>query len=147
MKACGVVTSELAGGEWSASRPYRLTPGERAPDTHWIGGCVDPRTGLDDLEKWKFLPPPGLELRPLSRPARSQSLYRLRYRGSLDWRNMLDSRYERTWNLQSQYFPEFAEETQSRHPLELSDLLTEIRSQGFSDRSWSAKRSTSTFGR
>jgi hypothetical protein len=31
------------------------------------------------MEKRKFLTPPGLELRPLSRPARSQSLYRLRY--------------------------------------------------------------------
>jgi hypothetical protein len=27
----------------------------------------------------KFLPLPGLELRPLGRPARSQSLYQLRY--------------------------------------------------------------------
>jgi hypothetical protein len=39
---------------------------------------VGPRTGLDDVEKRRFLPPPGLELRPLGRPARSQSLYRLR---------------------------------------------------------------------
>jgi hypothetical protein len=38
---------------------------------------VDPRTGLDDVEKRKFLTPPGLELRRLGRPARSQSLYRL----------------------------------------------------------------------
>jgi hypothetical protein len=30
------------------------------------------------MEKWKFLTLPGLEPRPLSRPARSQSLYRLR---------------------------------------------------------------------
>jgi hypothetical protein len=43
---------------------------------------VRPRTGLDDVEKRKFLPPPGLELRPLSRPARSQSLYRLHSLGS-----------------------------------------------------------------
>jgi hypothetical protein len=34
------------------------------------------------LEKWKFLTLPGLELRPLGRPARSQSLYRLSYPGS-----------------------------------------------------------------
>jgi hypothetical protein len=40
---------------------------------------VGPRTGLDDVEKRKFLTLPGLELRPLCRPARSQSLYRLRY--------------------------------------------------------------------
>jgi hypothetical protein len=31
---------------------------------------VGPRTGLDDTEKRKFLPLPGLELRPLGRPAR-----------------------------------------------------------------------------
>jgi hypothetical protein len=42
---------------------------------------VGPRAGLDDVEKRKFLTLPGLELRPLARPARSQSLYRLRYPG------------------------------------------------------------------
>jgi hypothetical protein len=36
---------------------------------------VDPRAGLDDVEKRKFLHLPGLELRPLGRAARSQSLY------------------------------------------------------------------------
>jgi hypothetical protein len=30
--------SVLAEGEWSASRPGRFTPGEKAPTTHWIGG-------------------------------------------------------------------------------------------------------------
>jgi hypothetical protein len=73
------LTSALAGGEWSASRPCRFTPGERAPSTHWIGGWVGPRAGMDDLEKSKFLTLSGLELRPLSRSARSQPLYRLRY--------------------------------------------------------------------
>jgi hypothetical protein len=43
---------------------------------------VDPRVGMDDLEKRKVLNPPGLEFRLLSRPAYSQSLYRLRYPGS-----------------------------------------------------------------
>jgi hypothetical protein len=43
---------------------------------------VGPRGGLDDLEKRKFLTLRGLELRRLSRPARSQSLYRLCYPGS-----------------------------------------------------------------
>jgi hypothetical protein len=42
---------------------------------------VDPRTGLDDVEKRKFLTLPALELQPLCRPARRQSLYRLRYDG------------------------------------------------------------------
>jgi hypothetical protein len=69
--------SALAGGEWSASRPGLFTPGEGAYGTHWIGGWVDPRAGLDDLEKRKFLTIPVLELRPLDRRVRSQSLYRL----------------------------------------------------------------------
>jgi hypothetical protein len=46
---------------------------------------VGPRTGLDDVEKRKFWPLPGLKFRPLGRPARSQSLYRLHYIGSLTY--------------------------------------------------------------
>jgi hypothetical protein len=38
---------------------------------------VDPRAGLDNVEKRKFLTLSGLELRPLGRPARSQSLSQL----------------------------------------------------------------------
>jgi hypothetical protein len=71
------LTSALVGCEWSASRPGRFTPG-----THLIGGWVDPRVGLYDVEKRKSLTLPGRELRPLGRPARSQSLYRLSYPGS-----------------------------------------------------------------
>jgi hypothetical protein len=41
---------------------------------------VNPRAGLGDVGKRKFLTLKGLELRPLGRPARSQSLYRLRYK-------------------------------------------------------------------
>jgi hypothetical protein len=48
------LTSALTGGEWSASRPGRFTPEERAPHTHWIGGCVGPRHG-----KVKILAPAG----------------------------------------------------------------------------------------
>jgi hypothetical protein len=40
------LTLALVGGEWSGSLPGRFTPG-----THWIGGWVDPRAGLDDVEK------------------------------------------------------------------------------------------------
>jgi hypothetical protein len=65
------LTSALVGGEWSTSRPGRFTPGERAPATHCIGGWVDLRADLHDLEKRKFLTLPGLEFRPLGRPARS----------------------------------------------------------------------------
>jgi hypothetical protein len=39
------LTSALVGGEWSASRPCRFTPG-----THLTGGWVGPRAGLDDAE-------------------------------------------------------------------------------------------------
>jgi hypothetical protein len=46
----------------------------------WIGGWMDPSAGLDDVEKRKFLTLTGLELRPLGRPARSQLLYRLRFK-------------------------------------------------------------------
>jgi hypothetical protein len=67
--------------EWSATCPGRFTPRERAPGTHWIGVCVGLRAGLDDVEKRKFFILPGLELRSLCRPARSQSLYRLHYPG------------------------------------------------------------------
>jgi hypothetical protein len=43
---------------------------------------VGPRAGLDTVEKRKMFTLAGLELRPLVRPARSQSLYRLRYPSS-----------------------------------------------------------------
>jgi hypothetical protein len=39
--------------------PAALTPGEKDSDTHWIGGWVGPRAGLEELEKWKFFPPLG----------------------------------------------------------------------------------------
>jgi hypothetical protein len=75
------LTSALVEGEWSVSRTGRFTPGIRAL-THCIGGWVDPRAGLDDLGKRKFLTLPGLELQTLGRPACSQSLYRLYYPSS-----------------------------------------------------------------
>jgi hypothetical protein len=46
---------------WTASRPYRFTPGEKALGTHKIGDWVNLRAGLDDEEKGKFLNLPGLE--------------------------------------------------------------------------------------
>jgi hypothetical protein len=57
-----VLTSALVGGEWSDSRPGLFNRGEKAPGTHWIEGLVDPRAGLDDVVKRKFLTLPGLEL-------------------------------------------------------------------------------------
>jgi hypothetical protein len=65
----GLGTSWRGSGQLHA--PGRFTPGKRAPGTHWIGGWVDLRAGLDDLEKREFLTLQGLELRPLGRPARS----------------------------------------------------------------------------
>jgi hypothetical protein len=73
---------DLGPSESSASRPSRFNHRERAPGTHLIGGRVSSRAGLDAVEKRKFLPLPGLELRPLGRPACSQPLYPLRYPGS-----------------------------------------------------------------
>jgi len=37
--------------------PVRFTPGERALDTHLIGGWVNPRSGVDALERDKFISP------------------------------------------------------------------------------------------
>jgi hypothetical protein len=52
-----------------------FTPLLLYPSTHRIGSWVGPRIDLDDVKKRKFLPLPGLELRTLRLPARSQSLY------------------------------------------------------------------------
>jgi hypothetical protein len=51
------LTSVLDGGEWSASRPGRFTPRERAPGTHWIGFWVGPRAVLDAVVKRKIPSP------------------------------------------------------------------------------------------
>jgi hypothetical protein len=75
------LNSALVGGEWSASTPIHLILGEKAPHTHWIEGWVHPPADVDNV-KIKFLTLVGLELRVLGRPARSLSLYRLRYPGS-----------------------------------------------------------------
>jgi hypothetical protein len=69
-------TLVLVEGEWSASRRGLIIP-----CSLWIGGWVSPRAGLDDMEKRKSLTPPGLELGHLGRPARSESLCRLRHPG------------------------------------------------------------------
>jgi hypothetical protein len=73
------LTSALIGGDWSASRPGRFTQGETTRGTHWMGCWVGTRTSLDDVEKKKFVTLPGLELRHITHPAHSQSLYRLWY--------------------------------------------------------------------
>jgi hypothetical protein len=57
-----------------------LPPGERAPNTHWLGGWVGPRAGLDVVEKTKILH--CREANP-GHPARSPLLYRLSYPDSI----------------------------------------------------------------
>jgi hypothetical protein len=61
-----------------------ITPRGRSgtPVTHWIGGCIGPRTNLDDVERRRIS---GLNLRHFSHPARGQSLYRLLRPDSLQW--------------------------------------------------------------
>jgi hypothetical protein len=54
-----LLTSALDGGKWSASRSGCFKPERKAPGTHWIGGWVGPRTGLDEVERRKFLTLPG----------------------------------------------------------------------------------------
>jgi hypothetical protein len=61
------LTLALDGGEWSASRPGRFRPTERAPDTHWIGGWVGPRAGLDTVSRERF-PAPSGNLTPIIQP-------------------------------------------------------------------------------
>jgi hypothetical protein len=51
------LTSALDGGEWSASRPGRFIPRERAPRTHWIGGRVGHRAVLEAVVKRKIPSP------------------------------------------------------------------------------------------
>jgi hypothetical protein len=63
------LTSPPDAGEWSASQAGRFTPRERAPGTHWIGGWVGPRAGLDAVAKTESitsLTPPGNEPRSRS---------------------------------------------------------------------------------
>jgi hypothetical protein len=69
------LTSALDEGLWSASRPCRFTPRERIPNTHRIGGWVDPVA-------YRNIFCPCLESNP-GRPVRSSSLHRLSYTGLL----------------------------------------------------------------
>jgi hypothetical protein len=76
------LTSALAGGEWSASRPGRFTPGgnnPRYPLDRRLGG---PQSRSGRRREMKVSPLSGPELRPLGHAARSQSLNRLRYPGT-----------------------------------------------------------------
>jgi hypothetical protein len=65
-------------GEWSASRPGRSLPRERA-GTHCTGGWVGPGPVWTGAEN-----PIPTGIRSRDRPARSQSLYRLSYPAHCD---------------------------------------------------------------
>jgi hypothetical protein len=54
-----ILSTSALVGEWLASRIGRFTPG-----THWIGGWVGPRAGLDDMERRQFLTLPGHNSEP-----------------------------------------------------------------------------------
>jgi len=59
MQLHAFLSSALDGDEWSASRPCRFTPGERAPGTCLIGGWVGPSAGLEAMAKGKIPVPAG----------------------------------------------------------------------------------------
>jgi hypothetical protein len=62
------------------SRP--LYSWERAHGTHWIGGWVGYRAGMEAVTEKFPAPPPGIEPPNPDRPPQSQSLYWLGYSGS-----------------------------------------------------------------
>jgi len=54
-------TLALNEDEWLALHPGCFTAGERASDTHWIGGWVGPRGSPGILEKLKSFFFPGFK--------------------------------------------------------------------------------------
>jgi hypothetical protein len=79
---------------WVTFRP-RFTPGGRAPGTHWRGGWVGLRAGLDTKTRGRILLSlPGTEPRSSGRLVCSQTLHWLSYPGSLEvrdyWQNKDD---------------------------------------------------------
>jgi hypothetical protein len=74
------LTSALDGGEWSASRPGRPYPRGKDPRHPFVGAWVGPRAGPDAGARRKILCP--CRGSNPDRPASSQTLYCLIYRGS-----------------------------------------------------------------
>jgi hypothetical protein len=65
------------GEERLASGFVHFALSEGVHDTYWTRGWVGHTAGLGHMEKWKLLNLPGLELRPVGYPARTQLLLRL----------------------------------------------------------------------
>jgi hypothetical protein len=51
VQICVLFTSTLVGSEWSTASLYSFTSEGKSPGIRWIRGWVDPRTGLDGMEK------------------------------------------------------------------------------------------------
>jgi hypothetical protein len=77
-KAPPFLTSAVDESKWSASRLDPFTLGERAGCTHWVGGWVGRRAGLDTVEKRKIICPCG----ELNHVLPDRTSYRLSYPGS-----------------------------------------------------------------
>jgi hypothetical protein len=76
------LTSALDGGEWSASRPGRFIPREKAPGNHWVGGWDGPRAGLDVVKS--KIPSPCRDFNPRTSSPQPSAIP-LRYPGSPSW--------------------------------------------------------------
>ena len=80
------VTAALHRGERAAPRPGGFIPVERARVTHWIGGWVGPRAGVDDFE-YRKIPCFRRKLNRRSSvvQALAWSLNQLSYPSSMNW--------------------------------------------------------------
>jgi hypothetical protein len=65
------LTSVIHGHEWPSACPSRFTPGNN-PDTHWIGGWLDPSASLDVLEDGEIFSP--ARIRTVDRPTHTYVL-------------------------------------------------------------------------
>jgi hypothetical protein len=74
--------SAAVGSGCSASREGRFNLNETPSGTQWTGGRVGLKAAA---EKRKLLTLRGLKPRPFGRPARGQSLFRLRYHDSWEY--------------------------------------------------------------
>jgi hypothetical protein len=70
------LTSVLDGVSGERHTPAALYPQEKTPVTHWTGGWVGPRAGLDTDARGKILLPlPGIEAGSPGHPVRGRKLY------------------------------------------------------------------------